>query len=271
MADLRIFSYLPNPRIWKSTITARLGGVVVEVTGAPAGQIGTWLWDFDAHPMTDEEAADDSTRVRGRTGFSADLHKTAAFVRAHPYGTVPAAFSGNGQTGIFESNSIMRAVARLAPASSGIYGTDPFSASRIDSFLDVSLIFARSSQVYLLGFGTQGVTPDIYADAARSFDNWLSGIDAALSNTPYIAGASLTIADVCFACEVTLFSREQAALRQLVELGEQPVMTDWDKKYERAARHYAELCEHPAFSVDMADYLAKLGADVLRAKERHGS
>lgn len=27
MADLRIFSYLPNPRIWKATIAARLCGV----------------------------------------------------------------------------------------------------------------------------------------------------------------------------------------------------------------------------------------------------
>ena len=34
MADLRIFSYLPNPRIWKATIAARLCGVEVEVRGA---------------------------------------------------------------------------------------------------------------------------------------------------------------------------------------------------------------------------------------------
>ena len=32
MADLRIFSYLPNPRIWKSTIAARLCGVEVETS-----------------------------------------------------------------------------------------------------------------------------------------------------------------------------------------------------------------------------------------------
>jgi hypothetical protein len=29
MSDLRIFSYLPNPRIWKESIAARLCGVSV--------------------------------------------------------------------------------------------------------------------------------------------------------------------------------------------------------------------------------------------------
>src|SRR6266851_2467649 len=33
MSELRIFSYLPNPRIWKATIAARLPGVEVEVRG----------------------------------------------------------------------------------------------------------------------------------------------------------------------------------------------------------------------------------------------
>jgi hypothetical protein len=33
MSQLRIFSYLPNPRIWKATIGARLAGVDVEVRG----------------------------------------------------------------------------------------------------------------------------------------------------------------------------------------------------------------------------------------------
>ena len=33
MSHLRIFTYLPNPRIWKATIAARLNGVEVEVIG----------------------------------------------------------------------------------------------------------------------------------------------------------------------------------------------------------------------------------------------
>ena len=33
MRQLRIFSYLPNPRIWKATIAARLTGVDIKVRG----------------------------------------------------------------------------------------------------------------------------------------------------------------------------------------------------------------------------------------------
>ena len=39
MADLRIFSYLPNPRIWKATIAARLNGVDLEVRGAKPSEL----------------------------------------------------------------------------------------------------------------------------------------------------------------------------------------------------------------------------------------
>ena len=34
MADLRIFSYLPNPRLYKATIAARYSGAEIEVIGA---------------------------------------------------------------------------------------------------------------------------------------------------------------------------------------------------------------------------------------------
>ncbi|HBY27035.1 MAG TPA: glutathione S-transferase, partial [Bradyrhizobium sp.] len=52
MAALRIFSYLPNPRVWKATIAARFCGVDVEVRGASGKELRDWLWDYDAHPLT---------------------------------------------------------------------------------------------------------------------------------------------------------------------------------------------------------------------------
>ena len=57
MSQLRIFSYLPNPRIWKATIAARLCGVEIEIRGAPPTELQSWLWDFDARPLS---AADES-------------------------------------------------------------------------------------------------------------------------------------------------------------------------------------------------------------------
>ena len=110
---LRIFSYLPNPRVWKALITADLCGVEVEVVGDEPPNLGNWLWDYDARPLPDEERTADSPHARtGRRGFSGTLFKTDAFLAAHPFGTVPAAFAPGGDVGVFESNSILRAVAR---------------------------------------------------------------------------------------------------------------------------------------------------------------
>ena len=104
MAALRIFSYLPNPRIWKATIAARLCGVEVEVRGASPRDLSQWLWDFDARPIADlPPDALAAAEHTGRIGFAdSKLYKTAAFLEAQPFGTVPAAFSPDGHTGIFE-------------------------------------------------------------------------------------------------------------------------------------------------------------------------
>ncbi|MGA2410111.1 MAG: hypothetical protein ABSG46_06945 [Candidatus Binataceae bacterium] len=113
MSELKIFSYSPNPSIWKATIAARLCGVDIEVVGASPKELKSWLWDFDAHPISSDEQLRLGGAAAGQIGFKGMLHKSPAFVEAHPFGTVPAAFSPDGKIGIFESNSIMRAVARL--------------------------------------------------------------------------------------------------------------------------------------------------------------
>ena len=152
MIQLRIFSYLPNPRIWKATIAARLCGVEIEVRGASPKELQSWLWDFDARPLSGHEPPVPAEVRVGKVGFQGTgLRKTDAFMAAHPFGTVPAAFSPDGKVGIFESNSIMRAVARLGASRFPLYGQGPYEASRVDSFLDASLVFARDAQVISAG------------------------------------------------------------------------------------------------------------------------
>jgi elongation factor 1-gamma len=56
MSQLRIFSYLPNPRIWKATIAARLAGVEVEVRGSSPKDLQSWLWDFERAPALTDRA-----------------------------------------------------------------------------------------------------------------------------------------------------------------------------------------------------------------------
>jgi len=263
MSQLRIFSYLPNPRIWKATIAARLCGVEVEVRGTSPKELQSWLWDFDARPLSsDEPAASAEARV-GKVGFrGASLHKTAAFMEAHPFGTVPAAFSPDGKVGIFESNSIMRAVARLGEGRFPLYGRGPYEASRVDSFLDASLVFARDAQVYLLALMTERVSPETHARARDGFATYAAGIEQALSSDRgFLVGSDVTLADICFVAEMSLFFNEKARAGALEKQGLDPILTaKVDAEFPRAMGHLARLRKHPAFAPDVDPYLAKLDA-----------
>lgn len=262
MTDLRIFSYLPNPRIWKATIAARLCGVDVEVRGAKPTELSGWLWDFDAHPLSDAERASSSDASTGRVGFGGTLHKTAAFLDAHPFGTVPAAFSPDGRTGIFESNSIMRAVARLGEKRFPLYGADAYEASRVDGFLDASLVFARDAQIYLLALLSGTLSNEIHARAREAFALYAGGIERALApDREFLVGANLSLADICFAAELCLFMNERGRGGELESRGLEPILSpDSAKLYPHAFAHFARLRAHPAFAPELEPYLAKLEA-----------
>jgi len=263
VSQLRIFSYLPNPRIWKATIAARLCGVDVEVRGGSPKDLQSWLWDFDARPLSADELAG-STGVRvGRVGFQgASLRKTDAFMDAHPFGTVPAAFSPDGRVGIFESNSIMRAVARLGEKTFPLYGRGPYEASRVDGFLDASLVFARDAQIYLLALASGRVSPDVHARAREAFGTYAAGIDQALSpDRPFLVGGDVTLADICFAAEIGLFFNEKARAKALEQQGLEPILhARVEADFPRTMHHLARLRRHPAFAPDVDPYLAKLDA-----------
>lgn len=268
--DLRVFSYLPNPRIWKATIAARLCGVRLDLRGGKPQELSNWLWDFDAQPLTDVEwKASPATERQGRTGFSGRLHKTEAFLDAHPFGTVPAAFSPDGTVGIFESNSIMRAVARLGQDACPLYGTDAYAAARIDSFLDASLVFARDMQLYLLALADGSLTAELQTHMKDAFGVYLGGIERALvPNRHFLVGDAITLADICFVAELTLFSNEKAQASRLAEQGLECVFHDTvAAQFPRAFAHYAKLCQHPAFRPDVVPYREKL--DRAIARDRH--
>jgi glutathione S-transferase len=259
-AALRIFSYLPNPRLAKATIAARLCGVELEVRGAAPRDLAGWLWDFDARPLRDAEASAATSR-EGRTGFTGTLHKTDAFLAAHPFGTVPAAWSPDGKIGVFESNAIARAVVRLAPRGTRLYGDDPHSASRVDSFLDAGLIFARETQVYLLELSSGALVPTTRERARTARDTYLAGIEQALAPArAFLVGDGLTLADIVFATEVALFSAERASKSRLAAASFEPLWSDALRSvFPRALAHFERLRAHEAFAPDLGPYLEKLG------------
>ncbi len=251
--EFRIFSYLPNPRVWKATIAGRIGGVDIEIVGDRPKALADWLWDFDARPLADAERRADSPHARpARRGFGATLYKTDAFLEAHPFGTVPAAFDAGGTVGIFESNSILRAVARAADAD--LYGRNPLEASRIDSFLDSGLVFAREAQVYLLALQARDVSTELSARMRDAYGFYMAGIDAAVAHAPAgLVGGRLSIADIAFVCDLAQFRREQRFHDWLTEHGHEPVIQPGG--YARALAHFRRLLAQPAVAADLADYV----------------
>jgi glutathione S-transferase len=221
-----------------------------------------WLWDYDARPLAEQEREALSSLARtGRVGMAgARLFKTDAFLVAQPFGNVPAAFGPDGRIGIFESNSIMRAVARLGEATFPLYGRDAYEASRIDSFLDVSLVFAKDSQTYLLALSSGKVDAAIHARAREAFAIYASGLEQALSpRRGTLVGDSVTLADICFAAELALFMNEHARAKQLSERGLDKILHPGVRTdYPLVFAHLDRLVEHGHFRQDLKPYVEKL-------------
>ena len=253
MYKLKIFSYLPNPRVWKSLIAGNICGVEVEVIGDNPVNLGSWLWDFNPKKLDEDELNPDHEYARtGKRGFSGVLYKTDSFLKAHPFGTVPAAFSPKGDIGIFESNSILRAVARVGKEFN-LYGKDPYEASRIDSFLDANLVFAREAQVYMLDY--ENVSKEGYKRMTAAYEFYLSGIEAALWESPYIAGSDLSIADISFVCDFSQFLREGHYEDILKDRGFGLIAEKFKDEYPKTLKHLFSLVKRKEFSSVLGTYL----------------
>lgn len=74
----------------------------------------------------------------------------------------------------------MRAVARLGHERFPLYGRDPYEASRIDGFLDTSLVFARDAQLYLFALRETQIPPVTHARAKEALATYAAGIEQAL-------------------------------------------------------------------------------------------
>ena len=250
---LKIFSYLPNPRVWKAVIAGNICEVSVEVIGDKPKQLGKWLWDSNPRELEEEEMSEDSPHIRvGKRGFSGALYKTDDFLKAHPFGTVPAAFNPEGDVGVFESNSILRAVARSSNHAT-LYGKNGYDASRIDGFLDANLVFAREAQVYLLEI--QNITKEGYLRMSAAYDFYLSGIEVSLSTNDYIAAKELSIADISFVCDLAQFLREGHYQEILKENGFELISNNFSKMFPRSFEHLLSLNKQEYFSSVLGSYL----------------
>ena len=254
---IRVFSYLPNPRVWKSMIAAKLGKVDIKIIGDKPSNLSNWLWDFDAEEIDPSELGhiEEYKRISKR-GFKGVLYKTDKFLEKHPFGTVPAGFNSNGSEGIFESNSIMRAVARLSKDKS-LYGDDDaFKQSRIDSFLDANLIFAREFQVYVLEI--KSLNQILYKRMQSAYLFYLDGIEKALSLDKFISGNIITIADISFVCDLAQFLRERDNKEVIEEQGYEIISKNFEKEFPLSLKHLKDLSKKREFKEIMSNYLDKI-------------
>tara|TARA_B100001559_G_scaffold63265_1_gene50960 strand:- start:5563 stop:6360 length:798 start_codon:yes stop_codon:yes gene_type:complete len=250
---LKIFSYLPNPRVWKAEIAAKIAGIPVEIIGDKPADIPNWLWDIKPKKLTDVDKKKLKQFVRiGKRGFSSALYKTDDFIKLIPFGTVPAAFSPDGKIGIFESNSILRAVARQDDTNN-LYGKDIFEASRIDSFLDSGLVFSREHQEYL--FGLKDMNEALYQRMTSAYEFFLNGIEESLKNTRFIGFDHITIVDISFFCDFSQFLREGHYVDDLKESGYTLVSENFVSDYPKTYDHLLKLSKLEEFSSVIGTYL----------------
>ena len=240
--------------MWKSIITAKIGGIDLEVVGDKPNNMPNWLWDFDAKPISEEDKQElKSFEIKSKRGFKGSLFKTDDFIEQHPFGTVPAGFVGEGRLGVFESNSILRAVARECKDKSLYGGSDLNFTSRIDSFLDANLVFSREFQVYLLEL--EDITTYTYERTKAAYEFYLDGLEKALSLTRFIAGDQLTIADISFVCEFAQFLREGHYLEQLETKNLALISENFQIDYPLTFQHFKTLCKQEEFLDVMGSYL----------------
>ena len=244
-SGIKIFSYLPNPRVWKSLIAANLCGAEVEVVGDEPKNLPNWLWDYDARELTEDDRANSALIRKGRRGFTNDLYKTDEFLLAHPFGTVPAAFDTETRVGIFESNSIMRAVARLGKPNNLYGGDNDVLASRIDSFLDASLVFSREHQVYILG--VQKMNKVLHNRMKSSYEFFLDGIERALEIDTFIVGNQISLADISFFSDTGYFLKEANYRDILKKQGFNLISSDFKEKYPLIVNHLNRLAKEDEF------------------------
>ena len=252
MSDIRIISYLPNPRVYKATIVARYSGAVIDVIGDKPPEMANWLWDYEAFKMDDaEKEANASARRTAKTGFSGALYKTDAFLRANPFCDIPAAFAEDGTMGIFESNSIMRLAALTGPNAPALYGDSAAARARIDGFLDKTLLFADIIQKYILA--GDALDAILHGQMAAAFQNYCAALEAVLGHHAHISGDALSLSDVVLVCELALMSNESRMSDKLAAVGLPAILPEL-KNYPALHAHVSDLLGRSEFAEDLSGY-----------------
>ena len=150
---------------------------------------------------------------------------TEAYLAMNPHGKVPTLVDGD--LSVWESNTILRYIA--AKVGSPLYPADLAARSHVDRWMD--WLLATLYDLHLSGFKAQRANEPMPADAAKAMGEALMQLERQLEKTDFIAGDSLTIADLALAPIV------HRCLGFKVELPDLPALRAW----------HADLAARPSF------------------------
>ena len=86
---------------------------------------------------------------------------------------------------------------------------------------------------------------------------YLDGIERALSQSKFIVGNKLTIADISFVCELAQFLRERDRRNVINEQGYELISQKFEKEFPNSFAHLKGLSQKMEFRNVMLDYVEK--------------
>jgi len=108
--------------------------------------------------------------------------------------------------------------------------------------------------------GGEALSAEIHSRARDGFRTYLGGINQALApDREFIVGHTITLADICFVAELSLFHNEKARAGELLKRGVEPILNAAvEADFPHAMSHFTRLSKHPACAPDVEPYLAKI-------------
>ena len=88
-----------------------------------------------------------------------------------------------------------------------------------------------------------------------AYEFYATGIEATLKKNSYLAGESLSIADISFACDFSQFLREGHYAESLSAQGFDLITENFNSNYPKTHEHLLLLAEREEFSSVFGSYL----------------
>ena len=101
----------------------------------------------------------------------------------------------------------------------------------------------------------ENVSEEGYERMTAAYEFYLSGIESALEESPYIAGADLSNADISFVSDFSQFLREGHYEDVLKHKGFDLVANNFKDEYPKTFTHLFSLAKREEFSSVLGSYL----------------